>query len=588
VDKEGERKIKRKAVLSLVSVVLFLVSVFPMSTFAGKAHSHLRSESSAAQSTVDPTDWWPMFHHDLSHAGYSTSTAPRTNQTLWTYATGGAVETSPAVVDDMVYIGSDDEEVYAMNATTGALVWNYTTSGMVLSSPAVADGKVFVDSQFYQPGPSLGGGGFIMGKVYALNATTGALIWTNPPTLTALYSSPAVAAGIVYVAQGSDVFALNDSTGALVWNYFTGNLIESSPAVADGILYVGSEGKSVFALNASTGTYVWSYATGDKIDSSPTVVDGRVFVGSLDGKTYSLNATNGALMWECATDSVPSYYLLVGASSPAVVDGIVYVSSTFNQRAYALDASTGAVLWNSTIGGYVFSSPAVVGGMVFFGSDDSKLYALDACTGALVWSYTTGGTVFSSPAVADGVLYVGSDDGNVYAFGPGVNVHELAVTSVTADKTVVGQGYSVNIAVIAMDFNETSETLNVTIYANATSIASQNVTLSTGSFALATFSWNTSGFAIGNYTIRAYAWLVPDETNSAENSLTSGIFYVGIPGDLNGDGVVNILDTITLGKAFDATPISSNRNPNADINGDNVVNILDAIILANHFLQHYP
>ena len=573
---------RKKAIVCFILVTLFFVSVLPTSTF-GSVDSHVSSGTSAAQSTTDAVDWWPMFHHDLSHMGYSTSTAPRTNQTLWTYTTGGAVETSPAVVNGIVYIGSDDNEVYALNASTGALLWNYTTSGPVYSSPAVADGEVFVDSLFFESFPSLGG--VILGKVYALNATTGALIWTNPPISTTSASSPAVAEGIVYIAQGSYMFALNDSTGAQVWNYSIGVFTQSSPAVADGILYVGSEDKSVYALNASTGAYVWSYATGGWVDSSPTVADGRVFVVSFDGNTYTLNATNGALIWECATDSVSSNYNLVGVpSSPAVVDGIVYLSSTFNQRAYALDASTGAVLWNSSISGIVSSSPAVAGGMVFFGSYDNKLYALDACTGALVWSYRTGGTVFSSPAVADDILYVGSDDESVYAFGPGVNNHELTVTGVRAEKTVVGQGYSVNITVITMDFNETSETLNVTVYANTTSIGSQNIALSTGSFAAVSFTWNTSGFAIGNYTIQAYDWLVPDETNSAENSLTYA-FHVGVPGDLNADGTVDIYDAIILAGAFNSTPSSTNWNPNADINGDGIVDIYDAMILSSHFGQ---
>jgi outer membrane protein assembly factor BamB len=246
---------------------------------------------------------------------------------------------------------------------------------------------------------------------------------------------------------------------------------------------------------------------------------------------------------------------------------------------------TNQTLWTYTTGGAVETSPAVVDDMVYIGSDDNEVYAFNASTGALVWSYTTRGNVFSSPAVADGVLYVGSDDGNVYAFGPGVNVHELAVTSVTADKTVVGQGYSMNITVIAMDFNETSETLNVTIYANTTSIASQNVTLSTGSFARVTFTWNTSGFAIGNYTIQAYAWLVPDETNSAENSLSNGTVYVGIPCDINGDGAVDVFDAVLFAGAYGSTPGSSHWNPNADINGDGVVDIYDAMILASYFGQ---
>ena len=66
------------------------------------------------------------------------------------------------------------------------------------------------------------------------------------------------------------------------------------------------------------------------------------------------------------------------------------------------------------------SSPAVANGMVYVGSDETKVYALTASAGTLLWSYTTGGGVYTSPSVANGLVYVGSDDGNVYAFRPGV------------------------------------------------------------------------------------------------------------------------------------------------------------------------
>ena len=74
------------------------------------------------------------------------------------------------------------------------------------------------------------------------------------------------------------------------------------------------------------------------------------------------------------------------------------------------------MLWSYTTGSGVTSSPAVANGVVYVGSYDDKVYALNASTGALLWSYTTGYEVFSSPAVANGVLYVGSDDYKVYAF----------------------------------------------------------------------------------------------------------------------------------------------------------------------------
>jgi hypothetical protein len=168
--------------------------------------------------------------------------------------------------------------------------------------------------------------------------------------------------------------------------------------------------------------------------------------------------------------------------------------------------------------------------------------------------------------------------------------HDVTVTDVTFGKIFIGQEYSGNITVTIGNLGGSIETFNTTVYANQTIIDSPvETTLTSGSFTTLTFAWDTIGFAYGNYTLSAYAWPVPGETDTADNNFTAeGCFSVTVPGDINGDGAVNILDAITLANAFYATPGSSNWNPNADINGDSVVNILDAIILANHFLQHYP
>jgi outer membrane protein assembly factor BamB len=134
------------------------------------------------------------------------------------------------------------------------------------------------------------------GNVYALRASTGAKLWSYA-TGTSVDSSPAVANGVVYV--GSDypankVYALNASTGALLWSYTTGGGVNSSPAVANGVVYVGSLDNNVYALNASTGAKLWSYTTGGPIYySSPAVVNGVVYVGSSDGNVYAFGLKKG-------------------------------------------------------------------------------------------------------------------------------------------------------------------------------------------------------------------------------------------------------------------------------------------------------
>lgn len=102
-------------------------------------------------------------------------------------------------------------------------------------------------------------------------------------------------------------------------------------------------------------------------------------------------------------------------SSPTVVDGTVYAGSN-DGHLYAIDADEGEQRWSVEIGEAVRSSPNVVDGTVHVGSDDGRLYAIDADDGEQLWSAGTRAPVESSPTVVDGVAYVGSDDSRVYAF----------------------------------------------------------------------------------------------------------------------------------------------------------------------------
>jgi outer membrane protein assembly factor BamB len=308
----------------------------------------------------------------------------------WSYHTGSAVWSSPAVANGVVYIGSLDDNLYALNAATGVVLWSYLTGNAVESAPAVANGVVYVGSSDH--------------NVYALKADTGSLLWRFS-TGSYVLSPPAVANGMVYIgSEDYGVYALDASTGDKRWSYATGSYVFPSPTVVKGVVYVGSSDDNVYALNASTGARLWSYTTGDSVWSSPTVANGVVYFGSFDNNVYALNASTGALLWSYNTGGAVW-------SSPAVVNGVVYVGSD------ALNASTGALLWSSRTG-FVESSPAVANGVVYVGSyDEHSVYAVNASTGALLWSYPSIGNVYSSPVVANGVVYVGSLDNNIYAFG---------------------------------------------------------------------------------------------------------------------------------------------------------------------------
>jgi hypothetical protein len=168
------------------------------------------------------------------------------------------------------------------------------------------------------------------------------------------------------------------------------------------------------------------------------------------------------------------------------------------------------------------------------------------------------------------------------------NTHYVAVTNVVRQygKTVIGKGYSLNINVTAANQGSYTETFNVTVYANTTAIETKEVTLTSGSSTNITFSWNTTGFAYGSYTISANVTLAIGETNSWTGPFTYGTVKVTIPGDILGTGYVGSRDLGLLGATYGSYAGSSTYNPNADFTGSGYVGSRDLGILGANYGEY--
>jgi outer membrane protein assembly factor BamB len=193
----------------------------------------------------------------------------------------------------LVVFGSkdDDDSVYALNANTGALVWRYQTntaqyhdvgSPPVISPPGrngFADGVVYV-----------------VGKdksVYAIDLTTGALIWKYA-LASGTHGDVAGAALVnnrIYLGSDTGVYALNAVTGALVWHVLSSATFYASPAITgpggQQVLLIGDTTSTLYALNLATGATVWSQAFSTGFFASPAVSQGALYVTGLDGMLRS-------------------------------------------------------------------------------------------------------------------------------------------------------------------------------------------------------------------------------------------------------------------------------------------------------------
>jgi outer membrane protein assembly factor BamB len=353
----------------------------------------------------------------------------RVAKPAWTFPTGGAIWSSPATDGRLVFFGSTDGSLYALEASSGRLAWRFETGRPIVGPPSHSGGQVYV----------LSDDGFL----YKLAAGTGALAWRfdthggaiprvlPAPGVNTAYdtfgSAPAIAGGLVYVGSADGrLYAVNDQTGVLAWSFPTGGLVRSSPAVGDGRVVFGSSDHKVYSLDAATGALLWSRDTLREVVSSPLLEDGTVVIGSRSSDLLALDARTGTTRWSYF------YWSSWVESSARIRDGVLYVGSSDYQQVFAIRARDGQKVWAFGTGGSPWSTPWVEGDRVFIGAvgvahyfidHQGGFFAVDRRTGKALWRVPfpppPGAEVWgvnSSPVVAGGLVLFGGLDGTFYAF----------------------------------------------------------------------------------------------------------------------------------------------------------------------------
>lgn len=312
----------------------------------------------------------------------------------WKFKFEEEIRSTPTVHQGLLFVGSYDNNLWALNVENGQLRWKFPTDGGVATTPAIAEEENLVIA---------GSNDF---SIYAVDIRSGRQNW-KLTTQGPIRSSPTVAHGHVFFGSDDHKFyAVRVATGRAAWKYDAGSPIRSRPALTDELIIFGTDLGDVFALDLS-GQLKWRFKTKRSVMSSPVVYEGMVFFGSSDSHLYTLEAKNGWSVWRYRTGKPV-------ISSPVIANGNVHFGSV-DGHVYALDASSGRERWKFKAGDQVTSSPAYFNGAIYIGGVDGKVYSLDAKSGKERWSYATGGAITGSPCVSDGIVYIGSTDQHVYA-----------------------------------------------------------------------------------------------------------------------------------------------------------------------------
>ncbi len=153
---------------------------------------------------------------------------------------------------------------------------------------------------------------------------------------------------------------------------------------------------------------LWRYTERPLLEFPPIYVGGKLYFVNNNGTAYALDAETGKVLWERSLGRL-------NASSPTYSRHRLYIVNLVPGHIVKLDAKTGKVIWKHSLPGRAESSPVVVGRSVYFGCEDGNLYALSTISGNVRWATPLGGPVKSAPAYYGGTLYVGDYGGYMNA-----------------------------------------------------------------------------------------------------------------------------------------------------------------------------
>ncbi len=237
----------------------------------------------------------------------------------------------PLQVDDMVYIGTAGNLLYALDANSGVEKWRFETGHSIWAQSTYQDGVLYVAC--------------LDRHLYALDAESGDLIWQKELT-GALSGKPVLGHGLVYVTGfDNNLHALDAATGEEQWVAKAKDWIWSAPALDNGTLYFADSLGNVYAVSAADGTEIWTKEAPGPVQTSPVIYEDMVYVATLgDAETKQ-----GVLVAYFREDGEEAWRQITASplnTTPIVVDGaLVAVVPSENSLLIGYNLQTGGEKW---------------------------------------------------------------------------------------------------------------------------------------------------------------------------------------------------------------------------------------------------
>ncbi|MBU0952932.1 MAG: PQQ-binding-like beta-propeller repeat protein [Nanoarchaeota archaeon] len=283
----------------------------------------------------------------------------------WRFQTNGVIMESADVSETMVYFGSADQNVYALDVKTGKEIWRFKTNGIVPQKPVVHGGRVYIGSTDK--------------NLYCLDAHTGKKIWGFHVKEGSILE-PLIVNNRIHFCAKDNTYYCCTLDGNLVWRFLTNGSICGGPAFYhNGKLYIGCWDQNVYCLNETTGERIWAYKA-NAPTMIPVVWNNRVYAGCWDKTIYCLDAETGKRIWAHHITDFPSYQVVLQKG--------LCIFGTADNKICGIDAETGTERWTVKTNG-MNAQLMGIDGTIYAGCWDCKLYCIDAATGNVNWVFHT-------------------------------------------------------------------------------------------------------------------------------------------------------------------------------------------------------
>ena len=349
------------------------------------------------EDSTKPGSEWCVFRGNLQQTGVAAARLPDQLKVRWQFKAKDGIESTAAIAGGVVFIGSYDQHLHALDLKTGREKWKYK-AGPFKTPVAFRAGAVYAGDED--------------GIFHCVDAATGKKRWTFDPGAE-VTSGAGFAGDDVLFGAGNETLYCLGADGKKKWEFrVQGGPVNATPAISGGHTFVAGCDSNLHVINTATGKETRAVQLAGQVGSTGAVVGDNLYVGTMTNEVQAVDWAKGNLLWTFKAKKQPRPFF-----ASVAVTGDLVIAASKDKRVHALNRKTGAEVWSLLTGGRVDCSPVVVGKRIYVGSQDRNLYVLDLARGSVIQKVELDGEVVGSPAVAGGCLVVGTLKGTVYCLG---------------------------------------------------------------------------------------------------------------------------------------------------------------------------